>query len=382
MIREAEVEIERVVSGGEGLGSIGGKKVFIPLSAPGDLVSVGICEESPDYCRGFIREIKRPSAERVEPRCPLYTRCGGCSLQHINYAAQLEIKKRSLFESLERVGKLRPESADFAIESGEPFGYRNRFQFHGTVHGAGLMPRKGSEAIALPACPLAAGPINEFLRGEAEAPAKADIPKGERRIVFGSEAGTFVEGRDRLARALVEGKEFQFSAGGFFQSNLTLLPRLIDRLRDSLSGEELIDLYGGVGSLSYFCAENFRRIFLVEENRDAVAQALANHQGLAQPTALYALRAEAWADLSEAQTRGRSLICDPPRAGLSAKVRKWILNSRPREIAYVSCDTVSLSRDLGELVPEGYGFESLTLLDFYPQTPHMESLAILRDERP
>jgi 23S rRNA (uracil1939-C5)-methyltransferase len=376
-----DVDIEKVASSGEGLGRWNGKRVFVPLCLPGERVRARLSGPSGDFAKAGLVEVLSASPERRTAPCPRYAECGGCSLQHASIAAQLEIKRGILAEAFSRIGKIGMDPAAVDILHGAEFACRNRFQFHGGKTGPGLMSRSGAAHVPLSSCPVASGEVNLFLSQES---APASVPPGSRRVVFGSAAGLFVEGRDEEAYARVCGSRLRFSCPGFFQSNLEMLELLVERLSAFLpGGEGLADLYGGVGTFSAFLGGAYGRVSLVEENPASAACAESNLSASGARLDIQAMPVEEWIGLAASKRRFDAIVCDPPRTGLSASVRRYLALSGAPRIAYVSCDPATLARDLGFLLKEGYDMESFAAFDFYPQTAHIESLALLaRKARP
>jgi 23S rRNA (uracil1939-C5)-methyltransferase len=185
-------------------------------------------------------------------------------------------------------------------------------------------------------------------------------------------------GEDR-GRVLLRDKELWLEAGVFFQSNGGLLEMVIGRLlelaRGADTGLPLADLYAGVGTFAAFLGETFSRTDLVEENPRA--QALARRNLSPERAAFYPLAAEDWVKNRSPGPYG-FMVLDPPRTGLSPALRDFIARDGPPLLAYVSCDPASLARDSGEIAAGGYELEELDLYDFYPQTAHIESLAVFR----
>jgi 23S rRNA (uracil1939-C5)-methyltransferase len=382
MAELVEIEIEKIAPGGDGLGKWKGKWVFVPMSLPGERLRVRVESDSGDYLRAAIEEILSPSKERRPAACRHYAECGGCALQHASRQAQLECKRGILEDAFRRVGSLGGAALGFPMESGAEYACRNRFQFHGGQAGPGLMSRLSSTVIALEACPIAVPAVNAFLvEADAKKGKTAAIPPGSRRVVFGSSDGLFIEGRDRMAGATVLDRSFRFPCSGFFQSNLEMLGRLVRDLADFLpGGEALADLYGGVGTFSAFVAGAYRRVSLVEENPASAAAAERNLGDSGVRLDIQASSVEDWMELPQAKRHFDAVICDPPRSGLSASARRFFVKMKAPRLAYVSCDPVSLARDLGFLLREGYGLEGFSAYDFYPQTAGVESLARLRWE--
>jgi 23S rRNA (uracil1939-C5)-methyltransferase len=205
-------------------------------------------------------------------------------------------------------------------------------------------------------------------------------PDKDRFTVYSRETLLLREGGQSRGRVKIREEKILLDAALFFQSNASMLERLIGDLL-ALAGEAdtsrpLADIYCGVGTFSFFLKGHFPRIDLVEENRAALALAREN---LGEGNAYFATRDEQWA-----RGRGRGsyglIVADPPRQGLSPAMRAWLADSEAPVLAYVSCDSATLARDSRELLAGGWNLNELRLYDFYPQTAHIESLAVFKKE--
>jgi len=393
------LRIEKLVAGGEGMALHEGRAVFVPLALPGELVEARFVEERRDWARAFCRGVIEASPARVEAPCPVYGLCGGCDLQHLAYGEQLRAKVGIVREIWRRTAGFDP--GELEVVAGEPFGYRNRMQLHICRSGAlGLMRRDSAEAVEIPGCPVADPALQAWIAERALSPAVREelapsLGGRDRFVVFGRGGKVWQEGRHSLVKTRVAGEEIVFDLGGFFQSNLGLLDRLVPALVRALAAEApgegpeaagraaggfkgrtevAADLYAGVGLFGHFLAPYFSRLVMVEENGAALAQARTNAAGPANE--YHAASVEAWCRGSGARLAPEAVVVDPPRAGLSAGLRAWLGRRLVPRLAYVSCDAVTLARDAKELLGSGYSLESLTLYDFYPQTGHIESLAL------
>jgi len=397
--RAIRLKIEKLVAGGDGLAFHEGRAVFVPLALPGETVEARLGEARRDYAKAELLGILEPSPRRVHPPCPIYASCGGCNLQHLDYPAQVEAKARILEEAFRRTGRM--DVGALAVLPSPPFGYRNRLQLHlATGGGLGFMRRSGNEVVEAPDCPVAVDSLRAWLgrrarSGGPAAPAPGG-PKGlgspaarpgaaaseaqgfesSRFVVFGSGDEVWVERGE--AEVAVAGEPIRFRVEGFFQSNLQLLGLFAPRLLEGLSGEKAADLYCGVGLFSRFLARRFAHLVCVEREAAAIELARFNvpsGPGLGREFA--ALAVEDWVRGRSAEGRFDCVLADPPRAGLSASVRSWMIRARIPALLYLSCDPVTMARDIGELTRSGYALESLEGLDFYPQTSHLESFARL-----
>jgi 23S rRNA (uracil1939-C5)-methyltransferase len=345
-------------------------------TAPGDLAEGRVSEVHKTWARAELREIRSPSAERVPPACPLYGVCGGCSLQHLAYAAQLEEKAAMLRDAFIRLGGFSRLPDIKTVPSAE-YGYRNRVQFH-SVQGAapggrlGFKARKSEKIIPLRDCPVADAGIRRAL-GEGL------MPPGKRRFtVFARDGALLCEGRDGPGAVRILGRDLLMDPGLFFQGNCAMLERLIPELWAAAEkadrGLPMADIYCGVGTFAAFLQDLFEKIDLIEKNKAALDLARKNASG---PLCRYfPLSDDAWAGLEKNREGGYGFaVADPPRQGLSPSLRQWFVREGPQILAYVSCDPATLARDSAALCGP-YLLESVTLYDFYPQTAHIEALAI------
>ena len=382
-----DIITQKMIFGGKSLGKFNKKSVFIPFSLPGESLRVEITRENRDWDEARIVEILEPSPRRVAPQCPLYQKCGGCNLMHADYEFQLELKKQIMLDVFARAGESLPA---IKVVSKNPFGYRNRMEF---ISG-GLQSRGTNRTIALEHCPVAAPEINRWL---SEVPQERR-PKS-RTIVFGSERAqpnlTVAEILPKSGRggkhhsqlssfpnpveAQLCEKKIAFDAKGFFQSNVGMLKRAIPIIIEGLSGNHALDLYSGCGTFSVFLAEKFSRVTMVEHNKGAAAFAEKNmadfpHSTFAVSGAIFAKH---HADSAERQGGAFDMVfADPPRGGMEKEVSEWLCKSGIPKIAYLSCDTATQARDVAKLTQNGYSIEEAWLLDFYPQTSHLETFLI------
>ncbi|MDR3171946.1 MAG: methyltransferase [Treponema sp.] len=392
--------VECIAPGGAGMLTYQGQRVFMEYTAPGDLVTGRICEEHTSWAQAALVEILEPSPHRVPPLCSCYGSCGGCSLQHLAYHAQIAEKGHILQDTFTRIGGLSvlPE-----LCQSPSFEYRNRMQLHYTTpvnHFAGphrpprfhkvpvtgslgLKARNSETIIPIQDCPIADPGIRLALGQNSLVPP----PEKDRFTVY-ARLNTFLsEGGKSRGRVRIRDRDIHLDAGVFFQSNGIMLEMLIGDLL-GLAGEAdtsrpMADLYCGVGTFAAFLRDHFSRIDLVEADREALNVARENVQG---PGIRYtALSCDRWIQTRAARAglqRGPGgygfMVVDPPRQGLSTVLRHWLSAEGPPILAYISCDPATLARDSRELCTGGYRLETLKGYDFYPQTAHIETLAVFR----
>ncbi len=387
-----QLHIEKLVYGGEGLSRLDGEVVFTPFVLPGEVVEAERAGARQHAQRARLVRIEHPSPDRAEPPCPVFGRCGGCQYQHATYDAQLRFKRDILVETLRRVGKIEFDPQRIAIESAEPFGYRNRVQFHFDRNRVGYREPNSRGLVATDRCPIASPRINEVLvqltrlvrdRRWPRFLHSLEVFTDEQQIQWNAlEAEQPVAKRffDWLAEEVpgtvagpieyaVNQDRFRVSGTSFFQVNRFLLPRLADLAIADATGESAWDLYAGVGLFTLPLARRFTRVTAVEAGRSAHdLRHNARVQVAAEQTEVFLAKAGAAPDF---------VLADPPRSGLGKAATARLADLRPATVVIVACDPATLARDLAALAAV-YEIDRITLVDLFPQTFHLETIVKLR----
>lgn len=378
-----EVDVEKLVAGGEGLARFEGVPVFVPRSAPGDRLRVRLVERRPDYGRAEIVDILSPGPGRRPDPVPELADWGGCDLQHIEDDLQPRLKAQAVRETLERLGKVElPGEPELIV--GDPWHYRLRTQLRterrdGEVL-VGYHRRNTNELIPALRCPVLVPELEALLPGlpalfaasEAAPPRRLDLTAGDGEVT----TAPVVEGLPHGEVSFALGDlTYAYDARCFFQAHRGLLPRLVELAIGPWEGESAYDLYAGVGLFALALGKRYGQVVAVEGERISArygrTNARRNHMEHVEvvPQAL-----ETW--VRHLPERPDRVIVDPPRAGLSVPVRRALLSSRPRRLTYVSCHPATLARDL-RILTEAYALETVTFIDLFPQTGHMETVVQL-----
>jgi 23S rRNA (uracil1939-C5)-methyltransferase len=367
----SDLSIVKLVAGGEGLAYAEGKAVFVPGVLAGEKVRVRVVQRRKDFDRAVLLEVLEPSPHRVRPPCPLAGVCGGCDWLHISYEEQLAQKVSIVREALLRTGRMARET--IPIEPSVPLGSRSRVQVHRDGNGRlGYMGAASNRIVRVEACPIVVRPINGVFNGSVRAPETLD-----RFTVFCSGDDVAAEGidDDRTLIARVCGREIAFSVGCFFQSNLAVLDTLVPWALEGLAGDAAADLYAGVGLFGSFLSARFSRVISVESSAMSLSYARRNVAGPSHE--FFPMSVEQWITSGAARGPFDAAVVDPPRPGLGAEVRAWLRGTPIERLVYVSCNPVTLARDLGQLCEDAFVLDDLRLFDFYPQTSHIEAVAKL-----
>ncbi len=419
-----EVSIEKMVYGGEGLARTADGVVLVPGLLPGERAWVEAEPPRRGVRRGQLLELIQPSPDRVAPECPYFGRCGGCQHQHISYARQLQLKQEILRECLERIGRLRVEVPITAISS-QPWRYRNRVRLRvektAESFQTGYLLASSHELCPVDRCPIASPALQDAIRelsrgtlakcfpdGAAElelfasdedrslwatvyssqpAPARCGdtwremLPQFE--SVCWSQTSPGREGAPSLNTVSGSGAlkyhvgeyRYRVSHHSFFQTNRLLLEPMIEAALAGLSGARALDLYAGVGLFTVPLAQRFERVVAVESHAAAATDLAVNVDVAGARVRSYHKTAESF--LESASHNWDLVLADPPRTGLSKPVREHLIRLRTPRLVYVSCDPTTLARDVAALAASGYRLASIHLLDLFPQTFHLETIAHL-----
>jgi len=402
-----ELELTALGHGGSALGRHQGRVIFVPYAIPGETVRAEIIEARTRWARARLLEVLVPSPHRVDPPCPYFgpDECGGCHFQHIAYEAQAEFKGQVLADQLARVGGLHGVDVAEIIAAAEPWSYRNHVQFSVTPAGRlGFLTADTHHVVAVDECLLLDPLLDDLwaaldmkwpqlrrlsLRcGSATGDLMAvfeldhyedfdievDFPVSCVILLADGEAVVLM-GDPHLVDH-VAGRDYCISAGSFFQVNTAGAEVLVALVRDYLApaaGETLLDLYCGVGLFGLSLADQVGRVVGVEADPSAAADFRCNAQGLDHVTLLEGKVHAALAHLDEPVD---SVVLDPPRSGAGERVVSEIARLAPRRIVYVSCDPATLARDARRLVDSGYQPAQVQPVDLFPQTYHVESVAL------
>jgi 23S rRNA (uracil1939-C5)-methyltransferase len=366
----------------------------MPFTAPGDRVTGKITREKKNWAEAELTELNEGSPLRTKPLCPLWGKCGGCSLQHLSYEAQLEAKKTMLLDTLKHIGGFNgPEAGglpELKVTGSRPWEYRNRVSFH-TIRAnrgprAGFKARKSSGIVPVGDCPVCDPAIRSLLKTESLVPP----PNSDRFTIFARDPVILGNGVSRGEIKLLD-RTITVEAERFFQSNTELLEQCAGELRSAAAqavqraepggpsgrqageGPLMADLYAGIGTFSILLGDLFSGIDLVEENPAALE--LARHNLRSYRSRFFPQTAEKWA--RRAQGGYAFILVDPPRQGLSPSLAAWLVSKGAPVLACLSCEPSSFARDC-RLLREAYTMETLHLYDFYPQTAHIESLAVFK----
>lgn len=412
---------------GRGVSEVAGSRVFVPGALPNERVLLRTRKRRRRYQEAELVEVVEPATSRVEPGCPYFGVCGGCSLQHLDYAAQVEFKEGVVREALRRLGSLEPPEFEPAI-TGAQWHYRRRARLGVKyVEGkrrvlVGFRERSAPLLTDMQACRNLVKPMDRLpeILGEALAPSplRNRVPQAE--VAVGDDTGAIIlrvldppgagdlEAFAALGRRLdadiylqtggpdsvrpidasprqpaytldAYGIRIEFEPGDFIQINAEINQAMVEAAVEAAeveSGDSVLDLYCGLGNLSLPIARRARQVMGVDGTASLIARAARNASlnGIDNTQFLAAdLDQTDWPFFRQSFDL---VFIDPARAGAETAVAA-MSTMQPRRIVYVSCHPGTLARDAGELVTRhGYRLVSVRALDMFPNTHHVEAIAV------
>lgn len=428
-----EATVERLAYGGQGVTHVDGLVIFVPWTAPGEKVRATVVERHPRYARARLDAVLEPAASRVEPRCPVFGRCGGCQLQHLTAVAQREAKAQAVIDAMQRIGGQRalgsltcePACSDWKYrqraviswrwtEDGLEFGYHhtdepnrivsiNRCPIVDDRIDSQLLTWRAALEGALRDSPVAPGSgVTEgrlafrlLPRGPDEAALFVDpIPLAhhlarvleDKTDIATTWGGWSAESSLTLASAAprrtnrfdYRGLNFRCGFDSFIQANLGGANRLYDAVIAAAEpgpGVRIIDAYAGIGVVTCELAAAGAIVTAIESHSGTASDLRANAHANAVGAFVHVL--ELPADRVEwARPRPEVVVLNPPRGGCPKRVLAGISRSSAKRLVYVACDPATLARDVRRL-QNGWQLDSLRAFDLFPQTAHVETVAVL-----
>jgi 23S rRNA (uracil1939-C5)-methyltransferase len=424
MQQETVLQITSLSSTGEGIGSLGGMKIFVEGALPNETVAIKITRPKKTYAQGELLSILKPSSERRDPPCPLFGECGGCQIMHLDYAAQLELKKRRVIDALQRIGKFTDLEVLPCLPSPTFLGYRNKIQlpvrWENGQQTMGLYRKNSHEIIPLTRCVIQCPQGEEILQLIKN---RLTLPSVRyvliRNAVFQKEAlvifvttGRFSEELKKLAEGLIEtnpvikgvvenihtsgncilgprfrtlagrpfiyetllNKTFKISASAFFQINPAQTEKLYEKaleLSEIQPSEVVLDAYCGVGGLAILAADRAHHVYGIECVPSAIEDAITNARlNQIENGTFFCEKAET---IIHQFDKLDVVFLNPPRKGCEPKLLRALLEKKPKRIIYISCDPATLARDCAQLRTH-YEVTAVQPIDMFPQTMHVETI--------
>ncbi len=394
------MKIEKLNHQGHGIGYQDQKITFVAKALPGDDVEIKITKTDKKINEAVILKINEPSPKRIAALCPHFNKCGGCDLLNLTYEDTLAFKKQNVKEILLKYANLEVDPE--IIASPSPLNYRNKITLKIKQGNPGYYEEKSHSLVKTDECLLAQQGINNFIK---------DIPllkikNGQItiRANYNDELLIVIDSKDKLKidyqvlkakhkivgfiinKVVVNGDGyfidrinnhlFQVSYNSFFQVNRAVSAKIFDYCLENIKeADSLLDLYCGVGTLSNCLASKFKTVYGIEIVHSAIKDALVNNKINKVKNIKYLLGDVATA-ITKIEQQFDTMVIDPPRAGIDRSTIKIINEQLPNEILYISCNAITLARDLKLLAPN-YTLKTIKLFDMFPYTAHVECVVLM-----
>lgn len=396
------MKIEKLDYYGRGISRSSGKVYFIENALKDEDVSITLLKEKKKYCEAKLKEISNISKDRTEAKCKYYNVCGGCQLMHIKEEKQEEFKKEKVEEILKKFLKYNKDVNDIVFSKN--FNYRNKVVLHVKDNKLGFYKNKTNELIEIDKCLLLNPVINDlisYLKNYIESKdiEKITIKVGNKTnevmlIIDGSIAKyqKLLEIVDVLIinekvmttkdyiTSYIGNKKYIIKRNSFFQVNYDISTRMYDKVKDVIVKEKsknVLDLYCGTGTIGIYISDVVSKITGIEVVSDAIEAANVNKKINNVENIEFILgKVEDKLDFIS-NNNIDTVIVDPPRSGLHKKVIPILEKISPKTIIYVSCDPITMARDIN-LLSNNYELVEVTPYDMFPNTYHVETVCVLK----
>lgn len=394
-----EVAITDFNHTGEGIGRIDGKIIFIPKTIPGDIVLVKDIKDFKTYYKGNLDKVITPSPERITPKCKYYDLCGGCDLLNINYSNQLSYKQNKVKNILKKYASLDTDLK--ILPSPKEYGYRNKITLQVVDGKLGLYEQNSNNLVEIDNCLLVSPNVNnliKIIKNNLDLSLVSNIMIREYdanlmiQFIGNINKSNVINNLSKYTKVIylndlllygdknLEVKlgnyKYKVSPYSFFQVNYEAATILYDKVIEYLgpNNNKVLDLYCGTASIGIYISKYCKEITGIEINSSSVKDANENIK-LNNLNNIKVLKGDVGALLTTKEEYD-AIIVDPPRSGLDKKTKETLLKIKSKKIIYVSCDPITLARDLN-ILKELYDIKDIILVDMFPNTYHVESIVLL-----
>lgn len=394
-------EIESLDHLGRGITKIDNKITFVKNALPGEIVELKIENEKKNYIEAYVDKYIKKSDDRICPKCKYYNDCGGCNIMHLNYNKQLEFKQSKIENIINKylgsnikINKIVPSDLEYE--------YRNKVTFQ-INNGIGFFENESNKLIEIDNCIISNKLINNSITYLKKLNLKninkiiCRVADNKLMIIVDTndknlDTSMLEEISDSIYLKLddnyinvygskyiyesIDNYTYAISPDSFFQINITTCKKLYNRIKENVGkGKNILDLYCGTGSIGIFVSDD-NNVIGIEKNKFAILDANKNKK-INNLNNINFICGDSGKELKKLNFKPDIVIVDPPRSGLNSETINNILNINPKEIVYVSCDPMTLVRDL-KILNKYYDIIEITPFDMFPNTHHIESLVYLK----
>lgn len=390
-MKKLVVKIENLDHFGRGIAKVNNMPIFVENSLINEEVEIVITKEKKKYMEGFVSNYLKKSPLRVESNCPYYDKCGGCDLLHMSYEEQLKYKENKVKEIIKKFSGLECVNS---IVGSIQFNYRNKVTLHVKNGVIGYYKENSNEIISIDKCLLVDERIN-ILIDEIKNLNLNGINKIVIRVTNNESMAIFygdinsninlradtiiINSKVTKGNGYIEENigdlKFIISPTSFFQVNNVGMINIYNKVLDYVDGGNILDLYCGTGTIGIYVSKKADKVLGIEINDEAIKDALLNKK-INNINNVDFISGDVGTVLSKNKFKFDIVIVDPPRAGLDNNSINNIIKINPKKIIYVSCDPVTLARDLN-ILKEYYDVLEITPFDMFSNTYHVECVCLL-----
>lgn len=398
-----EVKIERLDHQGRGIAKVDGITTFVINALVDEIVDIEIIQKKKKFNTAVVKKYIKTSPDRIDAICPYFKMCGGCDLMHMNYKNQLNFKQNKIINIIERYTSIDSKKVKNILYSNEYY-YRNKVTFQ-VKEKIGFYDKKSYDIVPIEHCYIASKKINELL----SILNTCDL-KGITQIMIRTNEDTEMvviytkyiskeimeKLKDKCSLIMYDGQykqisgnnyiidnigdyKFVISPASFYQVNKNTVKLLYDKVLEYLKpdlNDVVLDLYSGTGTIGIYVSNSVKKVISVEINKFAVEDARKNKE-LNNVNNIEFICDDVANVIDSFKEKIDSIIVDPPRSGLDDKTVSYLKQISSNKIVYVSCDPITLARDL-EKLSELYEINEITPVDMFPNTSHVECVCVLK----
>ena len=394
------VKIEKLDNTGRGICYVNNKITFVPNTLPDEEVEVKITKGNSKYQEGVVTKFLKKSNLRLEPICKYYNKCGGCKLLHTNYLYTIDYKKNKVKDILHKYAN-EDLNIDI-IPSPIELNYRNKISLRISNNKVGYYEANTHKLVDIDNCYLAEESINSFIKDikylnvkDGEITIRSNYNQ-ELLIIISTKVKpkidiNYLKRHHKIAGIVVNDKKYynddffieivndiiyKVSYNSFFQINRYVSSIIFNNIKESFNKDDIVlDLYSGVGTLGLSIASIVKKVYGIEIVENAVINA-TNNSKINKLDNTYYMVGDVGSTVNKIKDKISGVIVDPPRAGLDNNTKKYLLDNDIDKIVYVSCNPITLARDIKEL-KSIYNIKNITCYDMFPYSEHCESITVL-----
>lgn len=353
---------------GRGMAKINDKIVFIPNTMIGEKVKIKITKNKKNYMEGKVIEYIEENKNRVKNLCPYYEKCGGCDILHIPYNEQLLYKENKIKNIVSRYLK-DDIHINNIVKSDKQFNYRNKVTLHTNNNKIGYYEKNSNNIIPINNCLLLNPTLNNYIK---------TIDKTNEKLVLRTNGIDILDDNNSSIIKNIGKYKYLVSLKSFFQVNDNVTYKLYEKIKEycnSTKEDTILDLYCGTGTIGIYLSEYCNKVLGIEINKQAIIDANKN-KDLNNINNIEFIAEDVSKIINKIKFKPSIIVVDPPRAGLDEKTIKEIIKINPNKLIYVSCDPMTLVRDLN-ILKYYFNIKEITPFDMFPNTYHVESVVLM-----